>query len=173
MYKAVTLNCHDSLPVPCKIIMDFGHTDAKKSFSFQPPTPTGCFYEVEASCRSETCTPPLHFFLSWSPWTPNPLLRLSCCSFLRSTAGRGPSCYIAPTYVCVCACVSSCTHTQLMKSKCPAAVVTVVRLSRRRHSEATTRPDWSWSKHVWEQQINWSPREFFFPSTVYDIRYNS
>lgn len=70
--------------------------------------------------------------------------------------------YCPYLHVCVCACVSSCTHTQLMKSKCPAAVVAVVRLSRCRHSEATTRPDWSWSKHVWEQQINWSPREFFF-----------
>lgn len=70
--------------------------------------------------------------------------------------------YCPYLHVCVCACVSSCTHTQLMKSKCPAAVVTVVRLSRCRHSEATTRPDWSLSKHVWEQQINWSPREFFF-----------
>lgn len=50
-----------------------------------------------------------------------------------------------------------------MKSKCPAAVVTVVRPSRCRHSEATTRPGRTWSKYVWEQQINWSPWEFFFP----------
>lgn len=94
----------------------------------------------------------------------------TCCSGSAAALSSAALLAVAPavilpplTCVCVCACVSSCTHTQLMKSKCPAAVVTVVRLSRCRHSEATTRPEQSWWKHVWEQQINWSPWEFFFP----------
>lgn len=37
---------------------------------------------------------------------------------------------------CVCVCVSSCTHTQLMNSKCPAAVVTAVRSSLDGHKAA-------------------------------------
>lgn len=69
------------------------------------------------------------------------LLYLPGCFFLHSTTGCGPSCYIAPTciYVCLCVCawVSSCTYRQLMKSKCLAAVVTVVRLSQCLQSKAT------------------------------------
>lgn len=54
--------------------------------------------------------------------------------------------YCPYLHMCVRACVSSCTHIQLMKCKCLAAVVTVVRLSRDVRSKDTQQLDLSWSK---------------------------
>lgn len=108
---------------------------------------------VNSSCwsRSEPSTFPVHIFpaglhgLKPASLTPRLLLPPQHC--------RGPSCYIAPTYICVCAraCVSSCTHIQLMKSKCLAAVVTVVRLSQCLQSKATKQLDPSWFKAAVER----------------------
>lgn len=93
-------------------------------------------------CQWSVCTScPLSSSAS-TPWTLNLLPRLLPPAGLH--CWPGPQLLYCPyLHVCARACVSSCTHTQLMKSKCLDAVVTAVRPSQFLRPEATAGADWS------------------------------
>lgn len=94
-----------------------------------------CFY-VQRLAKSE-CERTILHFPSASLWTQTCFSNFSTVFSSTALKAMAPA-VILPllAYVCVRACVSSCTHTQLMKCKCLAAVVTVVRLSRCLQSKA-------------------------------------